>query len=74
MAVRSAVWIGDRNVVGTVVEASPASLALTRKSRLARLQRRRRLGQLQATLEGAAWVAGSGAVLFLSVAGLFGLR
>lgn len=74
MAVRSEVWIGDRNRFGTVVAPAPASLALTRQARLARLQRRRRLNQVQSMLEGAAWLAGSGAVVFLAFAGLFGLR
>lgn len=74
MAVRSEAWIGNRNRVGTLVAPAPASLALTRQARLARLQRRRRLGQAQAAMEGVAWVAGSGAVVFIAFAGLFGLR
>lgn len=74
MAVRSEVWIGGRDQFGSVVAPAPVSLALTRQARLARLQRRRRLNQIQSALEGAAWIAGSGAVVFLAFAGLFGLR
>ncbi|MDQ6692163.1 MAG: hypothetical protein M3Z13_05285 [Candidatus Dormibacteraeota bacterium] len=74
MAVRSEAWIGNRQRFDALVVPAPASLALTRQARLARLQRRRRMGQAHAALEGVAWVAGSGAVVFLAFAGLFGLR
>ncbi len=41
---------------------------------MARIQRRRRLSQAQAALEGAVWLAGTAAITLVAFAGLFGLR
>lgn len=47
---------------------------LSREQRLAQARRRRRVTRFQAALEGALWIGGSGALITIGVAGLFGLR
>jgi hypothetical protein len=50
------------------------SRVLSLEERKARLHRRRRVSRAHAALEGAIWLAGSGVVVFLALAGMFGLR
>jgi hypothetical protein len=47
---------------------------LSREQRLAQARRRRRSARFQAALEGALWIGGSGALVTIGIAGLFGLR
>jgi hypothetical protein len=74
MAVRLDIWNGPASQVGTITQPAPQSRILSLEERKARLQRRRRRSRSRAALEGAAWLAGSGAVVFLALAGVFGLR
>jgi hypothetical protein len=67
-------WTGSRSQDGAVVQPAVQKRALTLQERMARLQRRRRLSRAHAALEGAAWLAGSGVVVLLALAGMFGLR
>lgn len=53
-------------------EAAARPLSLQR--RLAQARRRRRLARLNGAVESVLWIGGSGVVLTLAVAGLFGLR
>ncbi len=74
MAVRLEALKGSPGQVGAIAQPVAQSSVLTLRVRLARLQRRRRLSRFQGALEGAIWLAGSGAVVFLALAGMFGLR
>ena len=74
MAVRSEAWSGMRTRVGSIARPAAQSRLLTREERVARIQRRRRLSQAQAALEGAVWLAGTAAITVVAFAGLFGLR
>ena len=74
MAVRLEAWTGSRSQDGAVVQPVVQKRTLTLEERMARLQRRRRISRAHAALEGAVWLAGSGAVVFLALAAMFGLR
>ncbi len=52
----------------------PTAGPLSREQRLAQARRRRRNVRFQAALEGALWIGGSGALVTIGIAGLFGLR
>jgi hypothetical protein len=74
MAVRLDTWIGSHSQVGGITQPAAPSRVLTLQERQARLQRRRRLSHAHAALEGVIWLAGSGAIALLALAGMFGLR
>ena len=64
-------------LVGTPIfrpQPRPAAGLLSREQRLAQARRRRRSARFQAALEGALWIGGSGALVTIGIAGLFGLR
>ena len=52
----------------------PTAGPLSRQQRLTQARRRRRSARFQAALEGALWIGGSGALVMIGIAGLFGLR
>ena len=74
MAVRLDAWNGSARRVGAVAKPVAERRILTLQERRARLQRRRLLSRAQGALEGAVWLAGSGAVVLVALAGVFGLR
>ena len=74
MAVTLEGWNGSAGQVGAIDQPTSQSPVLSLEERLARLQRRRRLSHAQSALTGAIWLAGSGAVVLLALAGMFGLR
>ena len=57
-----------------VLPLEQAKHALSRDERVARIQRRRRLTTVTATLENVLWLTGALAVAAVAVAGLTGLR
>jgi hypothetical protein len=74
MAVTLEGWNGAEGQAGAVAQLAPESPILSLEERMARIQRRRRRSHAQAALSAAIWLAGSGAVAFLALAGMFGLR
>jgi hypothetical protein len=74
MAVRLEAWIGSRSLAGTVAQPASESRVLSLEARRARLLRRRRRSRAQGALEGAIWLAGSGVIVLIALAGVFGLR
>jgi hypothetical protein len=74
MAVRLGVWSGSKDRVGVIAEPAAPSRILSLEERKARIQRRRRMSRAHAALEGAIWLAGSGVIAFLALAGMFGLK
>lgn len=73
MAVTIETWNTRRQETLTA-PVTPTQPELSRRERVARLQRRRRAEQARAAIESMAWLAGGGLVLFFVWAGLFGLR
>jgi hypothetical protein len=73
MAVRSEAWNGSRSQVGVIAQPAEQSRILSLEQRKARLQRRRRRSRAQAALTAVVWLAGSGAVGIVALAGMFGL-
>lgn len=55
-------------------QAPPTARLLSRQERLAQVRWRRRTARFQGILEGALWIGGSGALITVCIAGLFGLR
>jgi hypothetical protein len=74
MATRLEVLTGSRNPAGAVAEPASKSRTLSLEERLGMLHRRRRVSRTRAYVEGVIWFAGSGAILFLATAGVFGFR
>jgi hypothetical protein len=74
MAVGLEAWNRSKSQVGTIAQPIEHSRVLTLEERQARLHRRRRLSRAHAVLEGAIWLAGSGAIVLLTAAGMTGLR
>ena len=74
MAVRLEAWSGSRSQDGAIGQPAPASRQLTLKERMDRFHRRRRRSRAQALVESVVWLAGSGAVVVIAIAGMFGLR
>jgi hypothetical protein len=74
MAVRLEAWSGSKSQDGAIVLPAAQTRTLTLQERLARFHRRRRRSRAYAVVEGAVWLAGSGAVVFIAVVGMFGLR
>jgi len=74
MAVRLDTWIGSQSQVGTITQPAAKSRVLSLDERRARLHRRRRLSRAHVVLEAAVWLAGSGAIGLLALAGMYGLR
>jgi hypothetical protein len=74
MATRLEVLTGSRNRAGAVAEPSAKSRILSLEERLGLLHRRRRVSRTRSYVEGIIWLAGSGAILFLATAGVFGFR
>jgi hypothetical protein len=74
MAVTLEGWNGPAGQSDAVAQPATDSQILSLEERMARIQRRRRRSHAQTALTAAAWLAGSGAVAFLALAGMFGLR
>jgi hypothetical protein len=74
MAVALEGWNGPAGQDGAVAQPATDSPVLSLEVRMARIHRRRRRSHAQTALTAAAWLAGSGAVTFLALAGMFGLR
>jgi len=74
MAVRLDTWIGSHSQVGAITQPAAPSRVLSLQERKAMLHRRRRLSRAHVVLEAAIWLAGSGAVAILALAGMYGLR
>lgn len=74
MAVTLEGWNGPADPADAVAQPAAESQILSLEQRMARIHRRRRLSHAQAALSAAIWLAGSGAVALLALAGMFGLR
>ena len=74
MAVGLEAWNKSQSQVGTITQPIEHSRVLSLEERQARLHRRRRLSRAHAVLEGAIWLAGSGAIVLVALAGVTGLR
>ena len=55
-------------------QSRPVAGPLTREQRLAQARRRRRMARFHSAVESVLWIGGSGALITVCVAGLFGLR
>jgi hypothetical protein len=73
MAVRISEWTGRGNIESPL-DLSAHSHALSRRERVARIQRRRRVSRAQVALESAIWIAGSAVVAVIAFAGVLALR
>lgn len=74
MAVTLDGWNGSQSQVGAIAQPPVPRRVLSVDERRARLQRRRRHSRAHAALSATVWLAGSGAIAFLALAGMFGLR
>jgi fatty acid desaturase len=74
MAARLEAWSGSKSQDGAIAPPAAQSQTLPLEQRLARFHRRRRRSRAYAVVQGAVWLAGSGAVVFIALAGMFGLR
>jgi hypothetical protein len=74
MAVRLEAWSGSKSQDGAIAQPAAESRQLTLKERMDRFHRRRRRSRAQALVESVVWLAGSGAVVVIAIAGMFGLR
>ncbi|MDQ6919491.1 MAG: hypothetical protein M3Z98_09050 [Candidatus Dormibacteraeota bacterium] len=74
MAVTLEGWNRPSGEGGAIAQPVAQGQVLSLEERRARLQRRRRVSRTQAALTAVVWLAGSGAVAFVAIAGMFGLR
>ena len=74
MAVTLEGWNGSSDEGRAIAQPAAQGQVLSLEERRARLQRRRRVSRAHAALTAVVWLAGSGAVAFVAIAGMFGLR